>query len=150
MKGLAPDLETPRSWSWRRRAEREGMQFQPIRRVTARYRFGVALGEANAARKRVQFPDSNAIAIQTHGIRACHFQFQYHGLNADIQTGCKGTSQALRDLFSRLICTKQQSNGIIIYAAPPSTLLYISTIPLKFEDGPPISVILRGNIYTFR
>ena len=62
----------------------------------------------------------------------------------------KGTSQALRDLFSRLICTKQQSNGIIIYAAPPSTLLYISTISLKFEDGPPISVILRGNIYTFR
>ena len=85
---------------------------QYILRVLARYRIWSALGEANATRNRAQFPYSNAKTIQTRGIRVCHFQFQCHGLNADIQTGCKGTSQALRDLFSRLIRTKQQSDGI--------------------------------------
>jgi hypothetical protein len=49
--------------------------------VCARYRFVLTLG----SRKWVTIPDSKAMTIQTHGIQACKFQFQYYGLNADIQ-----------------------------------------------------------------
>ena len=43
------------------------------RRVSAQHRFGVVLREANAARNRAQFPDSNAKTIQTRGIRVYYF-----------------------------------------------------------------------------
>jgi hypothetical protein len=46
-----------------------------IPRVLTRYLFGLALGEANAARKRAQIPRSKALTIQTPGIESTDSNF---------------------------------------------------------------------------
>lgn len=60
---------------------------QYIPRVSAWYRIWGELGEANATRKQTHFLGSNAMIIQTRGIRVYHFQFQILGLNIDIPNG---------------------------------------------------------------
>jgi hypothetical protein len=43
-------------------------RFRPIQRVLPPYCFGLAPDKGNAVRKRVEFPDSNALTDQTRGI----------------------------------------------------------------------------------